>query len=79
MVNVSVNQSMIYTSEINRQIKMHSPTLSYAVKRIRLERESKLNDLAQESMSDDERDYCRLMIQDEYRRKLDLIVDKHLI
>ena len=70
---------MIYLSEINRKIKMHSPTLTYAVKRIRLERDAKLNDLLVESMSDDDREVAKLVIQDEYRRKLDLIVDKHII
>ena len=58
---------------------MHIPTLTYAVKRIRLERDAKLDNLAMESMSDDERDYSKLVIQDEYRRKLDLIVDKHIL
>lgn len=70
---------MIYTGEINKVVKMYSLTLTYAVKRIRLERDARLEDLAQESMSGDERDYSKLVIQDEYRRKLDLIVDKHII
>lgn len=70
---------MIYLSELNKVVKMYSPTLTYAVKRIRLERDAKLEDLSKESMSDDERDYSKLVIQDEYRRKLDLIVDKHII
>ena len=70
---------MIYLSEINKRVKMHSPTLTYAVKRIRLERDAKLNDLLMESMSDDDRENAKLVIQDEYRRKLDLIVDKHII
>ena len=70
---------MIYLSEINKRFKMHIPTLTYAVKRIRLERDAKLDNLAMESMSDDERDYSKLVIQDEYRRKLDLIVDKHIL
>ena len=70
---------MIYLSEVNRQVKMHIPTLTYAVKRIRLERDAKLNDLLMESMSDDDRENAKLVIQDAYRRKLDLIVDKHII
>ena len=70
---------MIYLSETNKRVKMHSPTLAYAVKRIRLERDAKLNDLLIESMSDDDRENAKLVIQDAYRRKLDLIVDKHII
>lgn len=70
---------MIYLSELNKVVKMHSPTLTYAVKRIRLERDAKLENLSKESMSDDERDYSKLVIQDEYRRKLDLIVEMHII
>tara|TARA_Y100001956_G_C4078407_1_gene167245 strand:- start:599 stop:811 length:213 start_codon:yes stop_codon:yes gene_type:complete len=70
---------MIYLSEVNERVKMHSPTLTYAVKRIRLERDAKLNELLKKPVSDDDIEIAKLKIQESYRRKLDLIVDKHII